>query len=397
MKTEKLQDAIGEVRDEFIYDADIMITRKKKDWTKWGAVAACLCLLVVGAVKFLGGHPDVPEIQQWSESMTAEDYFKNHEGGKNQSQSSSRSKSMVMPPYAVAVSLDAERNDLETDGLIPAMLDYQEQEFQAEYNGDGSLYKVSFLWMRRDENGLKNYSDLALTAAPKKLNEQDDVTVVRKDSDGNALPDEITVTERDGIRIVAKGGEHRQKSLSWQTDQGWFQITGSWNDSYEDVVALLDWFWEHPLSLSHFDSFIEGHIVFSSRVQQPEAFQGQIPDFQALGYTTETEKVNLGLRSGEWIPVWFEGVYTRGDTRIRWTISIGADGNAWDACLGRPTEVNEDQIKNAISQKGTLYLFMDYATDIPCMVTLYIEKGTGADAWELIQTVQNKSRVLYES
>lgn len=45
MKNEKLLDAIGEVRDEYIQDAEVM-PAKRPGWVRWGAIAACCCLLV---------------------------------------------------------------------------------------------------------------------------------------------------------------------------------------------------------------------------------------------------------------------------------------------------------------------------------------------------------------
>lgn len=48
MKKEKLYEAIGEIDDNYINDAHLT-TKKKKSrpaWIKWGAMAACLCLVV---------------------------------------------------------------------------------------------------------------------------------------------------------------------------------------------------------------------------------------------------------------------------------------------------------------------------------------------------------------
>lgn len=50
MKSDLLQDAIGEVRDDYIQDADLAPVRKKSGWLKWGAMAACLCLVLAAAI-----------------------------------------------------------------------------------------------------------------------------------------------------------------------------------------------------------------------------------------------------------------------------------------------------------------------------------------------------------
>lgn len=382
MRSEKLQDAIGEVRDDFILDADTVIKKKKSHWPLLAAAAACLCLITVVAVKLLRS-PAAVTPQQWSASMDPATYFKNSKNGKNGEKVSS-SASLVMLPYAVSVPLHDERENLETEGVLPAMPDHPQHLFWADYHSDGSLYKVVFYWGRRAGD---EYSDLRMTASPKELHEISDVITVRVDENGNPLSADVTVTERNGVRIVAEGGEQEEKTLTWQTDDGWYQIGGSWNDSYEDMVALLDWFWAHPLRLDRFASPPEGTILPVSRLKQPDAFREQIPDFSALGYTAEDERVYLWQREDESVPVGFEGVYTRGGTRIRWTADVAADADAWHACLGRPDEVTEEKISEAVSESGSFNLFL--FVDEPCMSTLTVEQGTAADAWEIVQSLQN--------
>ena len=88
MKAEKLQDAIGEVRDDYIQQADLAFAGKKKDWRRWAAVAACFALVLSTGVFHLrqtnqgqdnpGGGPGqstslVVNLVQ-ADSMTAADY-----------------------------------------------------------------------------------------------------------------------------------------------------------------------------------------------------------------------------------------------------------------------------------------------------------------------------------
>jgi hypothetical protein len=383
MKKEELYEIIEGIDEKYINEAEIVqLKRRRPAWMKWTAVAACLCLIVIGAIQFSVNRNDNTNVQQWSQSISAKDYFKNSH--KANSQNVGSSASLVMPPYAVAVSINDKRSVLENAGVLPIMPSHLDHGFEVDYNGDGSLYKVTFLWMRRGEHGLDEYSDLQLIASPKELHEVNDVIVFSVDEDGNTLPEVVTVTERDGILIYARGKENEEKIIAWQTKYGWYQIVGSWNDSYEDMVELLDWFWEHPLSLSDFENIEEGKIVYSNRIDYPDAFCDQIPDFTALGYISEIETVNVGLCDGNLVPVWFEGIYTRGTVRISWTISIGADANAWKACLGRPNEITEEKLNDALSQSQSVNVFFDS----PCMATLKIENGTSSDAWEIIQALQ---------
>ena len=383
MNADLILDCMEHIDAGMIEHAGMVSPKKRRGWIAWAAAAACLCLIAGGALLLRGRQVDLTQAQQWTESMRAGDYFVNSSKTKQERSSSSSSASLVMPPYAAEASLNDARGALEAEGMLPALPEHAEQSFRAMYNGDGSLYKVEFWWMRRSEGSLDGYSDLKLTAAPGELHEVSDTVTVQTDENGAPLAPEVTATLRDGVTIYAGGRENEHKTLTWQTAQGWYQLSGSFRDSYEDLVALLDWFWAHPLSLERFQTPPEGAFIFSDREAQPEAFRAQIPDFSALGYKAETELVNLGLQNGEIVPVWFEGVYVRGEKRIRWTVSTGADADAWAACLGRPGEVTEQKLAKALEENGYVNLFLDR----PCMAALHVESGTAEDAWEIIQSL----------
>lgn len=50
MKNENILDAIGMINEEAVRDAKAYQRPKSRNWIKWGAMAACLCLVVVGAL-----------------------------------------------------------------------------------------------------------------------------------------------------------------------------------------------------------------------------------------------------------------------------------------------------------------------------------------------------------
>jgi len=65
MKKEELFNIIGEVDEQKVAAAGMAMNTKKKSspvWVKWGAVAACLCLVVVGAFMFQNGSLSNHEI-----------------------------------------------------------------------------------------------------------------------------------------------------------------------------------------------------------------------------------------------------------------------------------------------------------------------------------------------
>ncbi len=384
MSLEKLQDAVGEIRDDLIADADVRPARRKIHSGRL-AVAACLLIAVFAfSLPLLRTADSAP--RQWSETMTAKEYFKNS-GKKGSSQASSSSASLVMPPFAAELSLSDRRALFEEEGVIPPLTDHPEEDFRAEFNGDGSLYKLCFWWMRRGEKGAEGYSDLVYTAAPREIHEISDVIYVRTGEDGEPLPPFVTATERDGILILGEGAENETKTLSWQDGRGWHQIRGSFGDSYEDLVSLLDWFWEHPLDLERFEALATECVIFSSRAEHPDAFRGCVPDFEALGYTVLSEVLNLGKRWGETVPVWFCGSYEKDGIRARWTVSAGADADAFADCLGRPAEITEEKLAGALKDKNYINIFLDRNVPAPCMATLVLEQGDIADALEIIRSL----------
>lgn len=50
MKEQRLLKAMGKVDEKYIEEASPVQQTKRPGWLKWGAIAACLCLVVVGAV-----------------------------------------------------------------------------------------------------------------------------------------------------------------------------------------------------------------------------------------------------------------------------------------------------------------------------------------------------------
>ena len=49
MTNEKLYEVLGDINEKHVYEARAYHKAKKTVWLKWGAMAACLCLVVVGA------------------------------------------------------------------------------------------------------------------------------------------------------------------------------------------------------------------------------------------------------------------------------------------------------------------------------------------------------------
>lgn len=56
MKSDELLNLIGEAQDKYILDAKAPVKRGRPSWVKWVAVAACLCIAVMGLFPLFGNH-----------------------------------------------------------------------------------------------------------------------------------------------------------------------------------------------------------------------------------------------------------------------------------------------------------------------------------------------------
>lgn len=52
MKKEEFCEVLGDMNENYVKEAGAVRKARKPGWMKWGAMAACLCLLVAGGVLF---------------------------------------------------------------------------------------------------------------------------------------------------------------------------------------------------------------------------------------------------------------------------------------------------------------------------------------------------------
>lgn len=247
MRGKELLDKLEGIDPAFIEAADAPAPKRPPAWLKWAAAAACLALAVLAVFVLRTPEAAPQNPQQWSADMTAADYFRFCEPGD-----SAQSDAMMPDDGLEMRDFSDQRAALEEAGVIPVIDDHPEVSFFTKYNEDGSLQYVWLWWMRRDEQGLENYSDLRVLSGPRPVEIIEDCILIELDEDGNVIEPTVTVTERDGVNIVAEGHEGIEKTLTFQTEHGWYQISGSWNDDFEPVVALLDWFWANPIDYAQF-------------------------------------------------------------------------------------------------------------------------------------------------
>ena len=159
---------------------------------------------------------------------------------------------------------------------------------------------------------------------------------------------------------MTEGGENREKTVTFQNENGWYQVSGSWNDSYEAVIELLDWIWEHPLDLSRFP-IDEGNLYQAEELSEyPNAFSEYLPDFAAFGLV-QTDAA-LMLKNGS--PVSFEGHYylasavrdenEQASEDLHWCFDTEPDYYDIQRCIGELAGLTEQQVAEELSEEGSV-------------------------------------------
>lgn len=387
MRGNELLDKMENIDPAYIEAADVERKRKKAAWAKWGALAACLCLIAVGAVRMLAPGSGGRAVLEWSENFRPEDYFKYNLDIDNVVSSNSLADSAIF--YATSRDFSGYRGQMETDGVIPAMPNHPLYTCSVCYNEDNSIFSVKFSWHQRGET----YSDLSIMAGYQEVKLIQDCIVIEVDDAGNIVPPSVTVTERGGIQIVAEGNENRKKTITFQNETAWYQITGSWGDSYESMVELLDWVWEHPINFDLFTIDKGVAITGASLEEHPDAFADYIPDFQAFGYFLGENY--LQLKDGT--PYTFEGHYytgveeikvedgsylfDEGWTEIHWCIDVEPDYYDLQDCLGDISELSEQQIVDVLSEKSSFSFMLD-----GCFIKVYCKDAH--EAWAVVASLK---------
>lgn len=387
MRGNEMLDAMENLNPAYIEAAAEKPRARKSGWFKWGALAACLCLAVVGAVHVLAPESTNRAVLQWSNDFPAENYFLYNQGADDAASSNSIADSAT--PYAAVRYFSDNRAQMEAAGVIPAMPDHPLYDCVVRYNADGSIFSITHAWHRRGDA----YSDLTVTIGQQEVEQIQDCILVEVDQNGNIVPPAVTVTERDGISIVAQGNGAQNKTITFRNDAAWYQIAGSWGDGYEPMAELLDWVWEHPVDFGMFTMEKGVEITGARLADVPGAFAGQIPDFESLGYFLG--EYSLQLKDGT--PYTFEGHYysgvtpeqvadgsyleMEGWTEIHWCVSTQPDCYDLQACLGDISRLTQAQVTEALASESSFSFTLDD-------VFIRVFCKDAAAAWQAVEALQ---------
>lgn len=326
-------------------------------------------------------------VLQWNDNFQAQDYFKYNSGSDNVSESKSIAEDTI--EYAATRSFSDYREQMEQDGVIPVMNEHPMYTCSVCYNEDGSIFSITHVWSQRGDA----YSNLTITIGYQEVKVIQDCISIEVDENGNIVEPAVTVTDRDGIQIVAKGNENREKTITFQNDTAWYQITGSWGDKYEPMVALLDWVWEHPVDFDMFALEKGSEFTNAKLTDYPDAFADQIPDFEAFGYFLGENY--LRLKDG--VPHTFEGHFYTGVTpqqveddsffemdgwtEIHWHVSSAPDYYEVEGSIGDVSVLTKEHIEEAL-QKNSHFSFM--MGD----VYVWVDSKNPAEVWKAIESLK---------
>ena len=390
MKIPKLAFAMGCIDDDLMVAAEeykpIPQANVIFHWKRFAAIAACLCVLIAGAVLMSVPEDSGTPVLLWGADFQAVDYFKYNLGNDGAHTSKIIAESEL--PYSMQKSFSDERIAMEEAGIIPLMSDYPKYSCIARYDEDNNISSITFSWYRRGND----YSDLRIVAGCQKIQRVQECLSIDIDADGNIVTPAVTVVERDGVEIVTTGSAGKEKTITFQNNTVWYQITGSWNDSYEAVAELLDWIWEHPIDFKLFAVDEGSTVTFSSLDKYPTAFSGELPAFDSLGYIRGEHY--LKLKNG--VPYVFEGYFYKGiDSEIvesgdipsegdwieiQWYIESDPDYDDLQGCSGTLTDLSQQQVYNIISEKGKIsFLHNSHLVKVYC--------NEADEVWDLLKSL----------
>lgn len=385
----KLFHGITNISDEIIQEA---LDAKPsgtvyRPWIRWGAAAACVCLIIAGAFYGLpslrDGATETVDMSRMApglEGTDASEYDGDLENGQpfGTAENSESFASDRMLPYTETRYFSDWQEQMEKEGIIPAMDEGRQFTCAAHYNEDGSLYSVEFNWHQNEP-----YSDLKITAAPQPVEEFSDCVTVEVDENGNPVESEPSVTKRDGISVTTEGKESREKTVTFQKDGVWYKVFGSWNDAFSAVNELVDWTWVHPVDLQGFPMEEGDRYTVCTLAEYPEAFSGYLPDFASFGLS-EVE-TTLILKNG--VPQRFEGHYSAQEGQldsVHWCLETVPDQYDTQRSVGALKDLTKSKVQKELKAEHRI----TFTWEGNC-ITVYSQESDDA-VWDLIQSLKSR-------
>lgn len=203
-------------------------------------VLACIALVCGGFRLYLWVWPRIHyaslDRQEWREDMEPWEYFP-----PVPAEAKEPPRSMNIWRYLPDPSrwLDQKyvRKRIDSGELLD--MEGFEPEISASYPG-GRVHTYTLFWMKEDGVIALKASQVSGTS--------------KYDGEGEFIPTYTLeavrrplITCRDGVDIVCAGGEDEEKVMRFYKDETWYQICGEEEISYEEMVRVLDYYFNNPL------------------------------------------------------------------------------------------------------------------------------------------------------
>ncbi|MFA7673441.1 MAG: hypothetical protein WCY62_06270 [Clostridia bacterium] len=299
MKSVKLLSCLGNVDERYIKEAVYEGKKKKKKtaWLKWGAIAACMCIITVIVIVLAHQINDPTESPYYM-------YFRNNTSVLASGMTVGQSLADTDRDWAESRGFSDFREVLEQDGAIPLMDDsYTNFSAIANYDENGNILRMELFWGAYDLNdGWPDFKQFRITVADEEIIEDTDCISIPLDENGNVISDEVTVTIRDSVEIVGLGniGKKEMSLTFYREDMGWVRIWCNGIATYDDIGALLDWVWEHGISFDAFAMQKGDDYTISTAQNDIEAakriFYACLPDLSLMDMPTAS--FTVGFKNG---------------------------------------------------------------------------------------------------
>lgn len=265
MKAYDFLDAIGGIDPEIIEEAGYTFKKNKPEANDMPSkvkrvsvdikkiiLVASLFLFFAGIFLKLQGPVDVG-LQSWSPSFSPDQYFLYSDmGEKKAALTIEKLDQEEHPSNSVKLDLSHQRQILEEKEVIPPLIDHPNFAAEVFYGDEGQLQYFVISWQAGSSHKSETYRRLTVRAGYDEKFMPKDGLFLRPGRKGRDVGPGVTITDREGKWIVAKGSPNTEKTMAFINDSGWYEISGSAHDDYEAVVELYEWYWDHPIDFNDF-------------------------------------------------------------------------------------------------------------------------------------------------
>ncbi|MCI9553223.1 MAG: hypothetical protein HFE94_06805 [Acutalibacter sp.] len=268
-----------------------------RPWGRWlavslGVVVLCGILVASQVIQYMArsGNRVTPSASSGSyttEHIPAETYFQHNIDDGDWEFLHNMMADVTEKDVLVEALFGGQRLLLESQQVLPLRSRDQWLTIGADYDDESDAVKaLTIRWQRTAlGEGFGSYfsDDIILRTAPQPFEGYQGEKYLAQMANK-------TVVERDGVKITVVGGEGNEKCLTYQRQDGWYQLYGSHNISCEELIEVLDWFWLHPVDYGRFTK------------EQADEYMGE---GQSRNYGAETID-ELGPSSSQELPVFAE-------------------------------------------------------------------------------------------